>query len=540
VQTPVDTDHDTSPWREPGDGPLAGVRVAELGTYMTGPYATMCLADLGADVIKIEAPGRGDPFRWFGRPATYVSAAFASMNRGKRSVVLDVKDPAGARQLLSLLSDADVLVCNWRAGALERAGLTPAALEHCNPRLISIVITGSGPSGPSADEPALDAALQARTGLMDATSPDGQPRNQLGYPIDKLTALIASQAALAALYQRERTGRGERVEVSMLDVGVAVNFPDLFTNRVFVQQQPDNPRNDHLSALRPLRAADGWLMVAPATSHQIRRALTAVGRGDSIDEVLSVADQPALLRAFFDTIESATPAADVAFWLERQRTNDVPAAPCLLIDDVLDDPQVVHNQIFRQLETSDGLRVRAVRHPAVFQTFGPLMAAGAAPYLGEHTDEVLGPSARATTADTTFDEAARQAPPNQVPVVGYLVLDGSPRLVAHECDACGAQFFGRRNACGRCASRSFHPRELARTGVVRSFTIVHHAAPKVPVPYVSAVIDLDGGGDVKANIVNVDPDPARVSLGMAVRLTTFVAGVDDHGTEAVAFGFEPR
>ena len=128
----------------------------------------------------------------------------------------------------------------------------------------------------------------------------------------------------------------------------------------------------------------------------------------------------------------------------------------------------------------------------------------------------------------------------QVPIVDYLALDGGePALVALVCDGCGARYFGRRNACGHCAGRAFHPERLGSTGVVRSFAIVHQAAPNVPVPYVSAVVDLDGGGDVKANVVNVEPDPASVSLGMKVRLTTFVAGTDDDGTEAVAFGFEP-
>ena len=122
----------------------------------------------------------------------------------------------------------------------------------------------------------------------------------------------------------------------------------------------------------------------------------------------------------------------------------------------------------------------------------------------------------------------------------YLALDGDgPVLVARVCDACGARYFGRRNACGHCAGRAFHEERLGTTGVVRSFAIVHQAAPNVPVPYVSAVVDLDGGGDVKANVVGVEPDPAKVSLGMKVRLTTFVAGTDDEGTEAVAFGFEP-
>ena len=127
-----------------------------------------------------------------------------------------------------------------------------------------------------------------------------------------------------------------------------------------------------------------------------------------------------------------------------------------------------------------------------------------------------------------------------VPIVDYLDLgDGGPRLVALECTNCDALSFGRRNACGHCAGREFRPRSLGTTGVVRSFAIVQQAAPGVPVPYVSSVVDLDGGGDVKANVVNVEPDPANVSLGMKVRLTTFVAGVDDEGTEAVAFGFEP-
>ena len=128
----------------------------------------------------------------------------------------------------------------------------------------------------------------------------------------------------------------------------------------------------------------------------------------------------------------------------------------------------------------------------------------------------------------------------QVPIVEYLTIDGSaPVLIARVCEGCGARYFGRRNACGHCAGRVFRSETLGTTGVVRSFAIVHQAAPNVPVPYVSAVVDLDGGGDVKANVVNVEPDPANVSLGMKVRLTTFVAGTDDDGTEAVAFGFEP-
>jgi len=128
----------------------------------------------------------------------------------------------------------------------------------------------------------------------------------------------------------------------------------------------------------------------------------------------------------------------------------------------------------------------------------------------------------------------------QVPIVDYLVLDeGAPYLVANRCDNCGALYFDRRNACAKCGGRSFSKQRLADDGTVRSFTIVHRAAPGVPTPYVSAIVDLAGGGVVKANLLNVEPDPEHVQFGMKVRLTTTVAGVDDDGTEAIAFGFEP-
>jgi len=124
-------------------------------------------------------------------------------------------------------------------------------------------------------------------------------------------------------------------------------------------------------------------------------------------------------------------------------------------------------------------------------------------------------------------------------MVGYLSLDGDPHLVAQECTKCGALYFDRRNACAHCSATAFSAKDLATTGLVRSFAIIHQAAPGVPVPYVSSVIDLDGGGAVKANVVNTEPDPDHISLGMKVKLTTFPAGTDDDGTEAIAFGFEP-
>ena len=129
--------------------------------------------------------------------------------------------------------------------------------------------------------------------------------------------------------------------------------------------------------------------------------------------------------------------------------------------------------------------------------------------------------------------------PGQLPYVGYLTLGDEPHLVAKECESCGALFFDRRNACANCGRREFRPRRLANEGVLRAFTIVHRATPEVTVPYVSGIVDLDGGGVVKANIVGIDPEPASVELGMKVRLTTFPIGTDADGTQAVSFGYQP-
>ena len=236
-------------------GPLAGVKVIEAATYMTGPYATLQLADLGADVIKVEAPGSGDTFRNFGRPPTYVSAAVRQHEPGQAQRRARPQGPRRARRSCSSCSPTPTCSsCNWRGGVAENLGLTEEAFEACNPRLIRILITGYGQDGPYSKEPAFDTAVQARSGLMDSLSPDGVPRILPGYPVDKITALMATQAVLAALYERERTGRGERIDLAMLDAAASVNFPDLFTNRVFLHHQPDDPHNRHLFTLRPLPA----------------------------------------------------------------------------------------------------------------------------------------------------------------------------------------------------------------------------------------------------------------------------------------------
>ncbi len=370
-----------------GRAPLAGIRVLELATYLTGPFATMMLADLGAAVIKVEPP-KGDPFRRFGRPDTYVSPLFANCNRGKRSVVLDLKTPEGVSRVLSLAAESDILVCNWRPDVAERLGIGDAALERVNDQLIRIYISGYGPAGPQADEPAFDTVLQARSGMTEAVSTSDEPALLPGYPVDKLTAVMAAQAALAALVTRSRSGHGDRVDVAMLDVAAYLNFVDLFPGRVFLDHAPPDARNRQSAAVRPLRASDGWLLVAPVSAEHIRRVCRAVEHPEWADEVLAMQDQVSIVDALFRRLESAVVTAPVRTWLQRFGDEDLPVAPCLSMDQHLADGQVAHNQLYAVDDWPGAGSVRTVRYPARFGSCDVLHATLPAPPLGAHTDEV--------------------------------------------------------------------------------------------------------------------------------------------------------
>jgi crotonobetainyl-CoA:carnitine CoA-transferase CaiB-like acyl-CoA transferase len=367
-------------------GPLSGVTVVETAIYMAGPYAGMMLADLGADVVKVES-AKGDPFRKYGRPTTPFSAVFANCNRSKRSVVLDLKDPNGREALLELLAQTDVFLANWRAGVAESLGLSDEVLARANPRLVRCFITGFGPDGPLAAEPAFDTVLQGRSGLADAiTPPDEEPSLIPGYPVDKLVAMMAAQAVVAALFERERTGTGDRVEVSMLDVASYISFADLFTNRVFVDHQPEVAQNLQASAIRPVRASDGWIVCAPVTSPQIAATFRSLGHPEWTDDVLAQPNQHLLVRAMYDAVERATRELTVDDALARFRDADVPAAACVSMDEHFVDPQVEHAELYRIDEWPGFGRVRTVRYPAIFGRWGHLAAEGTAPLLGEHTE----------------------------------------------------------------------------------------------------------------------------------------------------------
>lgn len=347
--------------------PLEGITVVEAANYVSGPYAGMQLADLGADVVKVEPP-TGDPYRRFG--GARLSAHWVSTNRGKRNVVADLKTPQGVQTLLDLVDGADVFLSNWRPDVADRLGVGDDVLVSRNPRLIRCWVSGWGPTGPSSDLPAFDVVMQGRGAMIDAASRDGVLEVLPGYPVDKATAMFAVQSILAALFARERGAGGERIDVAMLDATAYFDFPDLFTSRVFVDAEPPDAHSLTATAVRAVPASDGAIVIAAVTGSQIKGACRAVGHEEWIEEVFSSTSGG--MGRMFDLFASVTPGETVAHWLERFAAEDVPAAPCLGIDDHLADPQVRHNQLYTVADVPGVGRVRTVRYPAVGASWGKL------------------------------------------------------------------------------------------------------------------------------------------------------------------------
>jgi len=372
-------------------GPLDGVRVVEVASFMAVPFGTMMLSDLGAEVVKVEPP-KGDPFRRFGRNEGGVSPVFLSSNRGKRSVTLDLKDADDRAALLALLGTADVLVSSFRPAVLSRLGLDDAQLAALHPRLIRVYMTGYGGDGPLAEAPAFDVIIQARTGYTEMQGDHDHPVLAPSYLIDKICATMVCQAALAALLGRERTGVAERVDVAMLDAAAYVNFPDVMANRVILEGAPPDARNAHAAAARPIRAQDGWIVIAPVTAGQIRRGLAAAGAPPDVAEgLLGIRDATSLTLRTYDAFEARTRDQPVAHWLEVFAAADVPVAPCLGIDEHLADPELASRELYAIDDWGDGLGpTRHVRYPATFSSWGHLRAVRGAPALGSDTKEILG------------------------------------------------------------------------------------------------------------------------------------------------------
>ncbi len=363
--------------------PLDGVVVVETSSFLTGPFAAMMLADLGADVIKVEPPG-GDGFRKFGHNRDGFGASWTNANRGKRSVVIDLKTEEGTRRLKNLIATADILVENWRPRVAASLGLGQDVLGSLNPRLIRLSINGFGDTGALANAPAFDSLIQGRTGIVAAEGRNGKPAVTPFNMVDKVTGVFGVQAILAALYEREKTGRGGHIKLPMLDVMGYFNFPDMFQHRTF---------EGDTSAWKPpasqvLETSDGFVVISPANGAQMSKTLNAIDRPQWKDEFKQMRDPVAMAEEFFRRVSEVVKERDTAFWLARFEALDVPAAPVFSLDEYLNDAQVQNNRVFEFVDSPVG-PIRTARYPATFDE-RRLAARSGPPSIGEHDQDIGG------------------------------------------------------------------------------------------------------------------------------------------------------
>ncbi|NLD55044.1 MAG: CoA transferase [Burkholderiaceae bacterium] len=397
-------------------GALAGIRVLDLSRVLAGPWCTQILADLGADVVKVERPGSGDDTRHWGPPflrdaegndtdwATY----FAAANRNKRSVTIDFTKPQGQALVRRLAEQADVVVENFKLGGLAGYGLDYASLAEINPRLIYCSITGFGQTGPYAARAGYDLLIQASSGMMSITGrPDDEPGGggmRVGVAItDVFTGIYASTAILAAMQVRHRTGRGQHIDMALLDVGMAIlaNQASAYLN---TGKPPRRQGNSHPSIVpyQDFPTADGAMLLAVGNDGQFARFCEAAGHPEWATDARFSRNTPRVAHReiLVPMIEAVTRTRTTAQWVQLLEPLGVPCGPINDIAQAFADPQVAARQLVLEQPTAPGTRVPVIRGVAspLRLSESPPVVRNAPPTLGEHTDEVL--------AELGMDEAA--------------------------------------------------------------------------------------------------------------------------------------
>lgn len=385
-------------------GPLSHIRVLDMSRILAGPWSGQILADLGADVIKIERLGAGDDTRQWGPPflkdrngdVTRESAYYLCVNRGKRSVELDLKTDEGRDAIRALAGQCDVLLENFKTGTLEGMGLGYEHLSKLNPGLIYCSITGFGLTGPKSGDAAYDFMVQGMGGLMSVTgasddTPGGGPQ-KVGVPIvDIMTGMYAAIGVLAALSHRNETGKGEHIDLAMLDVSVAM-LANQATNFLVSGKLPIRRGNRHpnIQPQNVYPVKDGHIVLAVGNDGQFRNFAMVISLPALADDPKYATNAARVenLDELDAQIIQALSSRSVAEWIEAFSAVGVPCGPINTIDRVFDEPQVVHRNMLRDIPHPLAGQVKQVVSPLNFRN-APLMFERAPPVLGQHTAEVL-------------------------------------------------------------------------------------------------------------------------------------------------------
>jgi crotonobetainyl-CoA:carnitine CoA-transferase CaiB-like acyl-CoA transferase len=373
---------------EPG-GALKGFRILDLTTVLFGPFGTQTLGDWGAEIIKIETL-TGDTWRNSGQFRNRgMSGQFMAANRNKRSVALDLKHPDGKEVLRRLLPTVDALVSNIRPAGLDRLGFSYDVCKQLNPKIIYAVATGFGQDGPWRARPAFDEIIQAASGFASAMGTDEEPAFVPSLIGDKICGMALTSAVTAALLHRERSGRGQMVEVPMLETLAAFNSIEMFGGHAFVP--PIGPSGyNRMKARRPVRTKDGWLTMLPYSSDNWCAFFKAVGHEECIEE-FSVRDP--VLRArnidrIYDRMRDIAPTRTTAEWETLLLDIDVPHTAFAKLTEIAEQPHLKAVGMFPELDHPTEGKIRQARPPTRFSE-SPASVRNLAPQLGEHTAEVL-------------------------------------------------------------------------------------------------------------------------------------------------------
>ncbi|SEO37871.1 CoA:oxalate CoA-transferase [Salinihabitans flavidus] len=373
-------------------GPLAGVKVLDFSRILSGPYASMVLADLGAEVIKVEPIEKGDETRGFPPFQGKLSHYFIALNRGKQSIALNLKSPEGVEIAKDLARQSDIVLENFRPGVMSRLGLGYETLRKDNARLIYCTITGFGQESPLGDKPAFDIVAQALSGVMSVNCEPGQAPNKLGIPLGDIAGSIFSLfGLLAALHERNATGKGRHVEVAMLDSLIALQ--GYLSQIYFVTGQSPQPVGSQHPSIVPYGSfptSDGHVIVACLTESFWHNFARCLGHADLIEDPRFAAYEQRLANrdALQVIIQDRMTCDTTDYWLDRLSAFDVPNAPILSIGEALEQPHVRDRGLIETAEHPTEGSMRLVRGPIRFDGEGP-SAARAPRLLGEDTSDVL-------------------------------------------------------------------------------------------------------------------------------------------------------
>ena len=375
------------------NGPLAGTRVVDLTRILAGPLCTMMLGDMGAEVIKVEPPDKGDDTRGWGPPFVAGEAAyFLGVNRNKRSLTLNMAVPAGQKILAGLVEKADVLIDNFRIGTLEKWGFTDAWFAQHAPRLVRCSITGYGSTGPKAALPGYDFILQAESGLMSICGePDGGPTKYGVAIVDVCTGMLASNSILAALNARHRTGKGQKVELSLYETSLAMLI-NVASNYLTVGRNAGRFGNGHPSIVpyTTYQAADAMIAIGIGNERQFARIAEVLGHPEWATDARFTSNRARVEnRAAIDgLINEALSQDDAGVWLEKLKAVGVPCGRINSVADALDDP---HTAARDMIETVEHPTIGALKMLGIPFKFSDTACSvrRAPPTLGQHSDEIL-------------------------------------------------------------------------------------------------------------------------------------------------------